>query len=153
MLRPATCFMACLIAAGHFGAALAQTPRPGAGQAAVTPVEISAETVNGDLRCRPPRARLPATTPLELRVVNRSELPVAFAAPKFFNASKIVESGGFTWNIVQDTFIVAPRSTVWVMLQSPVPGEYYYSCFKQGGIPTNETSGFLIVAPAADGRP
>ena len=139
---------ACLLATGIGGSAIAQTASPGP-LGAVTPVEIAAETINGDLRCRPPRARLPADEMLELRVVNSSERPVAFAAPKFFNASKIIESRGFTWDIVQDRFVVAPRSTVWVRLRSPVPGEYYYSCFEQGQIPTSSTSGFLIVVPAA----
>lgn len=139
---------ACLLAAGIGGPAMAQTASPGMSEAA-TPVEIAAETINGDLRCRPPRARLPADERLELRMVNHTERPVAFAAPKFFNASKIIESGGFTWDIVQDRLVVAPRSTVWVRLQSPAPGEYYYSCFEQGQIPTDLTSGFLIVVPAA----
>lgn len=139
---------ACLLASGLSGPAMAQTRSLGPSGAA-TPVEIAADTINGVLRCRPPRARLPAEERLELRVVNNSERPIAFAAPKFFNASKIIESGGFTWDIAQDRFVVAPRSIVWVRLQSPVPGEYYYSCFEQGQIPTNSTSGFLIVVPAA----
>jgi hypothetical protein len=139
---------ACLLAAGISGSVIAQTRSPGP-SGAVTPVEIAAETINGDLRCRPPRARLPTDERLELQVVNNSERPITFAAPKFFNASKIIESGGFTWDIVQDRFVVAPRSVVWVRLQSPVPGEYYYSCFEQGQIPTDSTSGFLIVVPAA----
>ena len=122
---------ACLLAAGICGPAMAQTASPEPSGAA-TPVEIVAETINGDLQCRPLRARLPANERLELRMVNSSERPIAFAAPKFFNASKIIESGGFTWDIVQDKFVVAPLSTVWVRIQSPVPGEYYYSCFEQG---------------------
>lgn len=143
------CCAVGFFAMSGIGALEAQT-RSGNKTATITPVEISAETLNGNLRCRPPRARLPASERLELRVVNRSGLPVAFAAPKFFNASTIMESGGFTWDLVQDTFVVAPRSTVWVRLQSPVPGEYYYSCFEQGKIPNKETSGFLIVVPAAN---
>ena len=139
---------ACLLATSIGGPAMAQTTSPEPPRA-VIPVEIAAETINGDLRCRPPRARLPADERLELRVVNSSERPIAFAAPKFFNASTITEFGGFTWEIVRDRFVVAPRSTVWVRLQSPVPGEYYYSCFEQGQIPTASTSGFLIVVPAA----
>lgn len=137
-----------LFAIGAIGASEAQAPSGGK-PAPVTPVEISAGTVNGNLHCRPPHARLPANARLELRVVNRSRRPVAFAAPQFFNASHIMESGGFTWDIVQDTFVVAPRSTVWVRLRSPAPREYYYSCFEPGKIPSNETSGFLIVVPAA----
>lgn len=138
---------ACLLAAANGGLAMAQTASPEPSRV-VTSVEIAAETINGDLRCRPPRARLPANERLELQVVNSSERFIAFAAPKFFNASKIIESGGLTWDIVRDRFVVAPRSTVWVRLQSPVPGEYYYSCFEQGKIPTDSTSGFLIVVPA-----
>ena len=139
---------ACLVAVGVLDPAMAQTTSPREVEV-MTPIEITAETINGILRCRPPRARLPAQEGLEFRVVNNSERPVAFAAPKFFNASKVIESGGFTWDIVQGRFLVAPRSTVWVRLQSPIPGEYYYSCFEQGKVPTDSTSGFLIVVPAA----
>jgi hypothetical protein len=140
---------ACLIFVGTGGPAVAQTSPPG-GAGAFTPVEIAAEMINGDLRCRPPRARLPAEERLELRVINSSERPMSFAAPKFFNASKVIESRGFTWDIVHDRFVVASKSTVRVRLQSPVPGEYYYSCFEQGQVPTDLTSGFLIIVPAAN---
>lgn len=139
---------ACLIL-GAAGGATAQTASSSA-TAVTTPVEIIAQTINGSLRCGPPRARLPANARLELRVVNNSERPVAFAAPKFFNASEVSKSGGFTWEVVNDTFSVAPQSTVWVQLESPPVGEYYYSCFERGQIPTDATSGFLMVVPKAD---
>jgi hypothetical protein len=148
--RVASSLLAVGFSAISYGAATAQTRPSAAPGAVVTPVEISAGIVNGAVRCRPPRARLPADDRLELRIVNDSGRPVAFAAPKFFNASNILESGGFTWNIVNDTLVVAPRSTVWVRLQSPAPGEYYYSCFEPGEIPTDQSSGFLIVMPKAD---
>jgi hypothetical protein len=105
---------------------------------------------NGEVQCRPPRARLPAQNLLELRVINRSERPLTFVAPDFFRASNHLESAGFTWDVIRGGFSVAPEATVRVLLTTPaVPGEYYYSCFEPGGVPNPESSGFLIVVPAA----
>jgi hypothetical protein len=109
------------------------------------------DVADGQVQCRPPRARLPALNPLQLRVVNRSEQMLTFVAPDFFKASKHIESAGFTWDLVRGGFSVAPEASASVLLLTPaVPGEYYYSCYLPGLVPNPESSGFLIVVPAAE---
>jgi hypothetical protein len=122
---------------------------PVVGDEIATPVEITMNTVNGDVQCGPPRARLPANDPLDLRVVNRSEIPLMFVAPQFFKASKHIESAGFVMDLLKGGFLVGPKSTVTVLLRTPAPGEYYFSCFPPDGIPNPASSGFLIILPAA----
>ncbi len=137
---------------GLYGAssqALIASP-PVVGGEVSTPVEITMNIVNGEVRCAPPRARLPARDPLDLRVVNRSRHPVTFVAPKFFNAAQHLKSAGFVMDLIKGGFLVAPNSTARVLLRTPAPGEYYYSCYPPGRIPTDPSSGFLIVTPAAD---
>jgi len=112
-------------------------------------LEISMGIINGDVSCGPPRARLPAQDPVELRVENRAERSVWFVAPEFFRAANHIESSGFTLDLVQGGFLVAPGSTVRVVLQTPRPGEYYFSCYQPGQVPRPESSGFLIVVRAA----
>ncbi len=114
-----------------------------------TPVEITMNTVNNDVQCGPPSARLPAQDSLDLRVVNRSETPLMFVAPQFFKASQHIESAGFVMDLVKGGFLVAPKSTARVLLRTPAPGEYYFSCFHPSSIPNPASSGFLIVVPAA----
>ncbi|MFC4171505.1 cupredoxin domain-containing protein [Microvirga sp. GCM10011540] len=128
----------------------AQTPSPPvvSGEVA-TPVEITMNYVNGDVQCGPPRARLPARDPLELRVINRADRIITFAAPKFFAATQHIESAGFVVDLVKGGFTVAPQSTARVLLRTPAPGEYYFSCFEAEEIPDPQSSGFLIVVPAA----
>jgi hypothetical protein len=73
-----------------------------------------------------------------------------FVAPEFLKASQHIESTGFTWDVVQGGFSVAPQATVRVLLRTPtVLGEYYFSCFAPGQRPNPASSGFLIVVPAA----
>jgi hypothetical protein len=115
-----------------------------AGQVA-TPVEFTIETVNNEVRCRPPRARLPAQQPIEMRVVNRAERAVMFVAPKFFEAAKHLESAGVALDVAQGGFLAAPESTLRILLITPVAGEYYHSCFQPGQVPSPESSGFITV--------
>ncbi len=128
--------------------ALGQAPStPVVGEVA-TPIEITMNTVNSDVQCGPPRARLPALDHLDLRVINQSEVPLMFVAPQFFEASRHIESAGFVMDLVKGGFLVAPKSTARVLLRGPAPGEYYFSCFRPSGIPNPASSGFLIVVPA-----
>ncbi|WP_230530882.1 cupredoxin domain-containing protein [Microvirga roseola] len=132
------------------GTAAAQTTTPSTPDPippGVAPVEVSASIINGNLQCRPPQAWLPTGDRIALHVTNRAEQPVAFVAPKFFRFGRVIESSGFTMDLVRGGFLVAPQSTVQVTLVTPVPGEYYYSCYQPGHIPTPQTSGFFIVVP------
>ena len=137
----------CLGATHQLAAAQVAT---GEERRVVTPVEIVIETIDGEVRCRPPRARLPGSAALELRVANRADQPIFFVAPEFFRAAEVQESSGFTYDVVKGGFLAAPESTVRILLRTPVAGEYYYSCFAPGAIPTPQSSGFLIVVPAAN---
>ena len=140
-----------LLAAGLLTtAALAQQearPPTVAGQVAA-PVEIVMEMINGEVRCSPPRARLPAQSPLDFRVVNRAERPLMFVAPQFFQAANVIESAGYALDLVQGGFLARPQATLRVLLRTPQAGEYYYSCYEQGQVPAPQSSGFLIVVPA-----
>ncbi|MBM6583288.1 hypothetical protein ILT44_24100 [Microvirga sp. BT689] len=150
-LKLATLFVAAVavLTAAEEGA-FGQAPGSSAvGGDIATPVEITMNTVNSDVQCGPPRARLPARDPLDLRVMNRSEFPIMFVAPEFFKASQHIESAGFAMDLVKGGFLVAPKSTVRVLLRTPAPGEYYFSCFHPNSIPNPASSGFLIVVPAA----
>ncbi len=129
-------------------AAQSAPPGPLAGPTA-PPLAISMSVVEGEVVCRPPSARLPARTPLELLVGNGSERPLWFIAPLFFAGSDHIESGGFTLDLKRGGFLVAPASTVRVRLRTPEPGEFYYSCHEPGQVPRAESSGFLLVVPAA----
>src|SRR3712207_5542146 len=63
----------CLLAAAGVGIAQPASPPAVVGGGIAALVEIAMGTVNGDVRCSPPRARLPAQDAIELRVVNRAE--------------------------------------------------------------------------------
>lgn len=152
----APCFCVLLMTAGlaslQMHRAQAQEA-PRASSEIVTPVEIAISTVNDAVVCAPPRARLPARNIVELRVLNQAREPIMFVAPKFFEASQIQESGGFTLDLVEGGFLVAPQSTIWVRLRTPPAGEYYYSCYAPGRVPTPQSSGFLIVVTEAQSLP
>lgn len=128
--------------------ALGQAPGSPVVSEVATPSEITMNTVNSDVRCGPQRARLPALGPLDLRVINQSEVPLMFVAPQFFKASQHTESGGFVMDLVKGGFLVAPKSTARVPLRGPAQGEYYFSCSQPSSIPNPASSGFLIVVPA-----
>jgi hypothetical protein len=113
------------------------------------PIELVMEVINGKVRCSPPRARLPALDYIALRVLNRAERPVMFVAPEFFRAADSIESSGFALDVAEGGFLAAPQSTVQAVLRTPKAGEYYYSCYEPGQVPTPQSSGFLIVVPAA----
>lgn len=125
------------------------SPPIASGGAGAPPIEIEMGTVNGDVRCTPARARLPGRDAIDLRVVNRAERPLWFVAPEFLKGAKHIDSRGFTLDVTRGGFLVAPASTVRVLLRTPQPGEYYYSCYEPGSVPRPESSGFLIVVPAA----
>lgn len=138
----ALCFLAPFLGEGR--PVSAQTV-PGA----IPPVEMTADVVNGEVLCRPQRARLPAERLLDLRVVNRSERPITFAAPKFFAGTRHVETTGATWDLSVGSFTAAPNASVRVLLRTPPTGEYPFSCYEPSEVPTPASSGFLVVVPAA----
>ncbi len=123
-------------------------PRPDQ-NIAQTSIEVLAETVNGELRCRPPTLRLPSREPVAFKVITQTDRPVSFAAPEFFRRADHIESEGFVLDVMIGGFTVAPRSVAEVTLRTPSVGRYSYSCFEPGQVPNTQTSGFLDVVPAA----
>jgi hypothetical protein len=113
------------------------------------PVEIAMSTVNGEIRCAPAQARLPARDMVDLRVVNRAEEPLWFVAPELFRSGDHIDPGGFTLDLVEGEFLVAPGRTLRVLMRTPKPDAYPYPCYEPGGVPRPESSGFLTLVPAA----
>ena len=131
-----------------FAQAVATRPPAVAGGEVAAPVEIAMSTVNGEVRCAPAQARQLARDMVDLRVVNRAEEPLWFVAPELFRSSDHIDSGGFTLDLVEGGFLVAPGRTVRVLMRTPKPDAYPYSCFEPGGVPRPESSGFLTLVPA-----
>ncbi len=130
---------------GH-AAAQSTTPPVVQGEI-VAPIEIFIETINGEVQCGPPRVRLPSLDAVEIEVINRAEILVMFLAPEFFESAEIVETTDFALQILEGGFQVEPESAVRVIMQTPSAGEYGYACYEPGGLPTPESSGFLVVIP------
>lgn len=129
--------------------ALAQSDNPTTiGGEVAPPIEILMQTVEGELQCRPPRARLPAEEPLTLRVRNISELPITFVAPDFFEAAEMVEATDAALDASTGGFLVPPEDEVQMVIRaSPPVGEYGYACSVPGVQPTVESTGFLVLVP------
>lgn len=70
-----------------------------------------------------------------------------FLAPEFFVSAEIVETTDFALQILEGGFQVEPESAVRVIMQTPSAGEYGYTCYEPGDLPTPESSGFLVVIP------
>ncbi|TGN43639.1 hypothetical protein E4L95_20440 [Paracoccus liaowanqingii] len=113
----------------------------------VVAVEIGIGTVNGEMRCGPPRVRLPPADVFELNIINNADIPALFAAPKFFEAARILDRNGQAFNSVYGGFVVDPNETIEIVIQTPPVGEYYYVCSNQDEQPTIRSTGFLIVIP------
>ncbi|NDV89275.1 hypothetical protein GTW51_21675 [Aurantimonas aggregata] len=144
---------AALVQAGTVTSASAQAQNPAVvGGEIAPPVEIAMGIVDGDVRCLPPVARLPAEEPLTLRVRNASELPITFVAPDFFEAAEMVESTDSALDASTGGFLVAPENEVeMVIRETPPVGEYGYACSVPGVQPTVKSSGFLVtIAPPAE---
>ncbi|WP_137391204.1 hypothetical protein [Rhodoligotrophos defluvii] len=126
--------------------AAAQNPPPARVDGEVAaPVEILMDFINGDVRCLPPRALLPATDELDLRVINRAERPLMFIAPEFLRAAKILRANQLV-EVEGGSFLVGAKGQLRFVLRTPKPGEYYYSCYLPGHRPNPQSSGFLVVA-------
>src|SRR5688572_17378406 len=75
---------------------------------AAASVEILAETVDGELRCRPPTLRLSSQEAVAFKVITRTDGPVSFAAPEFFRRADHIASEGFVLDLMVGGFTVAP---------------------------------------------
>lgn len=138
---------ACLIVA-LAGTARAQTDDvPVIDREFAVPVEIVLETVNGEVRCGPPQARLPAKDEIAMRFLNRSKQPIIFSSPDFFAAAEVLGSDTLPTGPEYGTFPVAPESSVRVKLLSPPPDEYGYVCHDHNEQPSPQSSGYLVVGP------
>jgi hypothetical protein len=150
--RSLRCTAGALVAAGlalAANGAAAQAPNPPVvGGELATPIEVEMLTVNGEVVCRPPAVRLPARTPIEFRAINCAERPIMIVTEHFFEIAEIIETSEFALQARPDGFLVPAEGLVRVLLQTPPAGEYAYSCFEPGALPTPKSSGFLIAVPA-----
>lgn len=118
---------------------------PTVGGELAVPVEIVLETINSEVRCGPPQARLPIEDEVEMRFINRSKQPIMFVAPDFFTSADILESSGFALEAAVGGFLAAPESTVRILLRTPPADEYGYACHGPGEPPSPRSSGYLVV--------
>jgi hypothetical protein len=117
-------------AAGFAGTAAAQVPAPAQlGDKVLPPVEILAETVGDAVRCSPVEIRLPAQDEIDLRLVNRTDQQITVGGPELFSDRNLVRTEGDIVHAASDLgYVVKPNATGRVVLRTPAPGQYRYSC-------------------------
>jgi len=103
----------------------------------------------GDLvpGCEPRELRVPARTPIELRLDNRGAVALTFHAPTFLSRER-VESAGVpvTERGPLEGLVVAPGTTERIRMLTPGEGRYPFACTgPAAGSP--EPAGVIIVVP------
>ena len=121
---------AMLGVAGLAGAVCAQVPAPAQlGDKVLPPVEILAETVGDSVRCSPAEIRLPAQDEIDLRLVNRTDQQITVGGPELFSDRNLLRTEGDIVHAASDLgYVVKPNATGRVVLRTPAPGQYRYSC-------------------------
>jgi hypothetical protein len=100
----------------------------------------------GEVRCAPPKARLPAMEMVEMQFSNHSSQSIAFVAPQFFDAATITEADESRL-ATPGRLVAPPNSEVRISLRPPAADEYGYSCHLPDELLTPASSGFLVVGP------
>lgn len=139
--------------------ALAQTGEPadttGAAADITNSVPITAEfvleRVDGQVGCRNTQQRLPANTPVELRLTNHSGGVAVFDATEFLLVSKNLKSNGSS-----DAFLgrvgLNDGASVQLSLRTPArPGEYPFACVEAHEIQEPGPSGKTAEPTSTDG--
>jgi len=116
---------------------------------APVPIRIEMSTVNGMANCGPRELRLPPGDIIQISVVNLSPTWLRFSAPAFLKGGKLLATNHPIIDPKTGSFMVGPTSTGQVVLRTPPPGSYGFSCNESGTNPTVESTGFLIVTPAS----
>ena len=122
------------------GTAASQVPAPAQlGDKVLPPIEILAETVGDTVRCSPAEIRLPAQDEIDLRLVNRTDQQITVGGPELFSDRNLVRTEGDIVHAASDLgYVVKPNATGRVVLRTPAPGQYRYSCAgtRNQGAPT-----------------
>ena len=110
-------------------------------------VEVLMEVAAEGARCRPPEARLPAGTPVELRLVNSGATPIRFIGTAFLEGSQVEGSSGAVAD-GEAGYLVGPGVTARIAVtRTPAQGRYPFTCAtEQAGKAVEGTGGtFEIV--------
>jgi hypothetical protein len=105
-------------------------------------LEFVLERIDGQVACRTPGPRVPANTPVDLKVTNRSGGPAVFSAIQFLVVSKNLKSDASS-----DAFLgrigLNDSQSVDLHLRTPArAGEYPFACVEP------EPAGFHVPGPS-----
>lgn len=110
-------------------------------------VEVLMEMASDGVTCRPPEARLPARSPVEIRLVNPSASAIRFIATKFFEGSNVE---GATGAVEEGAgYLVGPGVTARIAVKSTPPeGAFPFTCaMEREGKTLEGTGGTFTLTP------
>lgn len=115
-------------------------------------LELVLEKIDGQVACRTERPRLPAYTPINLRLTNHSGGPAVFSAIPFLVTSKNLKSEDKPSNDFLGRIGLKDKETVELELRTPErPGEYAFACVERGGFRIPGPSGVIAEPVKTDG--
>jgi hypothetical protein len=120
----------CAVGAGLLGPAAAQDIPPAQVDGKVAaPVEIIAVVESDRTRCEPAEARLPAEGAIDLRIVNRSNLPVTVGSAQLLADQNLIRHEGDAVHVAGNTgYVVKPNGVGRIIVRTPAPGRYEFTC-------------------------
>lgn len=105
------------------------TPAAEVGGQTAPPIEIVTGVEGGTVRCEPGELRVPAAQAIDLRIVNRSDLPFTLAAPLIFDDGHLVRfEGDVAHSAGGEGYIVKGNGVARIVLRTPPAGEYPWTC-------------------------
>lgn len=115
---------------------------------AAPPVAVSAMTEQGSTRCDPGELRVPAATPIDLRVENRSDQILTIGSPDLFAHGHLIRFDGPAGHAASELgFTIKPHSRARIVVRTPEAGSYPFTCAVTGDQGT-PFKGTLTVASA-----
>jgi hypothetical protein len=136
-------------------AAAALTVVPAGASAQSTPivaeppvVEVLMEVASEGAVCRPPEARLPARSAIELRLVNPSANPIRFMATQFLQSSEIEGATGAVQE--GEGYLVGPGVSARISVRmTPAEGKFPFTCsIERQGKSLEGVGGSFVVTPS-----
>lgn len=110
-----------------------------------TALRFVIETVGGQVRCSPSDVRIPPQTPLALEILNQADQALWFVAPDFFREAKVSREGERPLDRIKGGVLMPAQSKLRMMVVSPDPGRFSYSCTEVGEGPHPLSHGVVIV--------
>jgi len=112
------------------GSGLAQDIPPAqVGGKVAAPVEIIAVVEGDRTRCEPAEARLPAEGEIDLRIINRSDLPVTVGSARLLADQNLVRHEGDAVHVAGNTgYQVKAKGLGRIVVRTPGPGRYEFTC-------------------------